>query len=72
MEVKTYGKNVKSMIISMQTPCSEILQQGDSYTDHIDDVLAALMNVDDDEFKLETILMKRGSESRRNPYVSEK
>ena len=58
MEVNMHGKNVKSMLTSMQMLYSEILQEGGSHEDYIDDVLAALMTVNNDEFKLEIMLMK--------------
>ena len=58
MEIKTYGKNVKSMLTSMQMLYSEMLQEGSSHDDYVDGVLAALMTVDNDEFKLEIMLMK--------------
>ena len=58
MEVKIHGKNLKSMLTSMHMMCSETLQEGGSHDDHIDDMLAALMTVDNDEFKLEIMLMK--------------
>ena len=50
---------------------SDILQEGGSYDDYIDEVLAALITIDNTEFKLEIILMKSKRVKREPVEVRE-